>query len=412
MKRLPLGIDKFRKLRTGNFYYIDKTGMIADFLQNGAQVTLITRPRRFGKTLNMDMIKEFFDIDAKSADLFDGLAIMDTEWRSEINSRPVLFFSFRDCKGDEPILVYLIKQVLLREYQRFLHVSKNLDEMDADQYRKVLDCLMAGDTNTVPISNAIAFLSKLVSQYYGKNPLIMIDEYDTPMTSAYTEGCYEKLRMFFTALYGSALKGNDYLDMALMTGIQRVAKENIFSGLNNLYVCTVNSESYSQYFGFTEQETSTLLQDYGLAMDESVKAMYDGYRFGSTEIYNPWSILSYARDKALMPYWVNTSANALIRQLLCKTTPEFFDQFDKLILEHQVAVTINSATSYFELESEATLWGLLLNSGYITVEKQINLLTGFCLVRIPNQEVTQEFRTIVASYTKLGDSLLGEFSAI
>ena len=333
MKRLPLGIDKFRELRSRNCYYVDKTMLLADFLENGFKVTLITRPRRFGKTLNMDMVKEFFDIDAESEDLFHGLAIMHTKWRKEINSRPVLSFSFRDSKGDEALLIYLIKRELLREYQRFQHTAQTLDEMDADQYQKVLDCLLAGDTNTVPISNAIAFLSKLVSQYYDKNPLILIDEYDTPMTSAYTEGCYEKLRMFFTALYSSALKGNDYLDMALMTGIQRVAKENIFSGLNNLYVCTVNTESYSQYFGFTEQETALLLQNYSLSLDNNVKSMYDGYRFGNTEIYNPWSILSYAKEKTLMPYWVNTSTNALIRRLMSKTTPEFFNQFDRLILE-------------------------------------------------------------------------------
>lgn len=408
MRKLPLGIDKFRKLRQENFYYLDKSMLIAEFLETGAQVTLVTRPRRFGKTLNMDMVKEFFEIGAESARLFEGLAIMNTKWKAEMNTRPVLFFSFRDCKGEKDTLIYLMKQELLREYQRFQFAARDLDEIDGTHYRRVLDCLLLEETDTIPISNAIAFLSKLVSRHYGKSVLILIDEYDTPMTSAYTEGCYQKLRSFFTALYGSALKGNDYLDMALLTGIQRVAKETIFSGLNNLYVCTVNSESYSEYFGFSPKETETILKEYGLSLDRQVKEMYDGYRFGSREIYNPWSILSYAKEKELIPYWANTSDNGLIRQLLEKATPEFFTQFDRLILDGEVSVTANIITTFFELEEEATLWGLLLNSGYITVKAFLDILTGFCTVRIPNQEVVQEFKTIVAAYTRLGASLLSQ----
>ena len=272
-KALPLGIDGFRKLLEGDYYYTDKSMLIADFLKTGAEVTLITRPRRFGKTLNMDMVREFFDIEANSKDIFSGLAIMDTSWKEAMNTTPVISLSFRDCKGDKAILIFLIKQELLREYRRFEHCAKDLAPMDQTIYNEIIGCLVKSDEEIVPISRAIAFLSQIVSEYYHKNPIILIDEYDTPMTSAYTEGFYDELRSFFTALYASALKGNPYLDKALLTGIQRIAKENIFSGLNNLVVCTVNDRAYSEYFGFNPQEAQALLESYGLELNDEVKKM-------------------------------------------------------------------------------------------------------------------------------------------
>lgn len=407
-KALPLGIDGFRKLREGDYYYTDKSMLIADFLKTGAEVTLITRPRRFGKTLNMDMVREFFDIEANSKDIFSGLAIMDTSWKEAMNTTPVISLSFRDCKGDKAILIFLIKQELLREYRRFEHCAKDLAPMDQTIYNEIIGCLVKSDEEIVPISRAIAFLSQIVSEYYHKNPIILIDEYDTPMTSAYTEGFYDELRSFFTALYASALKGNPYLDKALLTGIQRIAKENIFSGLNNLVVCTVNDRAYSEYFGFNPQEAQALLENYGLELNDEVKKMYDGYRFADQEMYNPWSLISYASSHELAPCWVNTSSNTLIRQTVLKASDSFLRQFDELILNGSIKTMVNLSTSFFELQDDATLWGLLMNSGYVTVNRVLNLQARLYEIRIPNSEVGQEFQNIVAQRTRIESGYLAE----
>ena len=407
-KALPLGIDGFRKLREGDYYYTDKSMLIADFLKTGAEVTLITRPRRFGKTLNMDMVREFFDIEANSKDIFSGLAIMDTSWKEAMNTTPVISLSFRDCKGDKAILIFLIKQELLREYRRFEHCAKDLAPMDQTIYNEIIGCLVKSDEEIVPISRAIAFLSQIVSEYYHKNPIILIDEYDTPMTSAYTEGFYDELRSFFTALYASALKGNPYLDKALLTGIQRIAKENIFSGLNNLVVCTVNDRAYSEYFGFNPQEAQALLESYGLELNDEVKKMYDGYRFADQEMYNPWSLINYANSRELIPSWVNTSSNTLIRQTVLKASDSFLRQFDELILNGSIKTMVNLSTSFFELQDDATLWGLLMNSGYVTVNRVLNLQARLYEIRIPNSEVGQEFQKV---YKRIVSSCTSYFDA-
>lgn len=354
------------------------------------------------------MVREFFDIEANSKDIFSGLAIMDTSWKEAMNTTPVISLSFRDCKGDKAILIFLIKQELLREYRRFEHCAKDLAPMDQTIYNEIIGCLVKSDEEIVPISRAIAFLSQIVSEYYHKNPIILIDEYDTPMTSAYTEGFYDELRSFFTALYASALKGNPYLDKALLTGIQRIAKENIFSGLNNLVVCTVNDRAYSEYFGFNPQEAQALLESYGLELNDEVKKMYDGYRFADQEMYNPWSLINYANSRELIPSWVNTSSNTLIRQTVLKASDSFLRQFDELILNGSIKTMVNLSTSFFELQDDATLWGLLMNSGYVTVNRVLNLQARLYEIRIPNSEVGQEFQNIVAQRTRIESGYLAE----
>lgn len=394
-KPLPLGIDSFRKLREGDFYYSDKSMLIADFLRSGAQVTLITRPRRFGKTLNMDMVKEFFDIDADSNAIFDGLSIMDTEYRNQMNTRPVIFLSFRDCKGDRETLVSLIKLELLREYKRFAHIALKLTAIEKIVYDKTIDSLVKGDVDVIPVLTSIAYLSELVSKYYKINPIIIIDEYDTPIISAYLEGCFNDLRHFFTALYGAAFKGNPYMEKALLTGVQQLDKENILSGLNNSVICTVNDEAYRQYFGFDAEDAQRLLETYGLELTNDVREMYDGYCFGGMEAFNPWSLLSYADSGKLIPYWDNTSSNTLIQKSVLAADQDFFDQFNELILEGSVKVQSKLLTSFLEMEENATLWGLLLNAGYVTTMRDLDLLMEFYEVRIPNREVRQEFQSII-----------------
>lgn len=407
-KPLPIGVDSFRKLREGNYYYIDKSMMIADWLTDSAEVTLITRPRRFGKTLNMDMVKEFFDIDTDSKSIFEGLAIMDTPWKEQLNSQPVIFLSFRNCKDIKPNMMKLLKEEIRREYERFEPACRALTGSKQDEYKKIMESLMSGDVDWLPINSSIAFLTQAVSLHYNKNPLLLIDEYDTPMTSAYSEGYYEDMRSFFTAIYATALKGNTFLDKALLTGIQRIAKENIFSGLNNLKVCTVADSKYAQYFGFDETEANAIMRANGLQLDASVKEMYDGYRFGGKEVYNPWSLLNYADDGTLLPYWVNTSSNALIRKCILEADDIFMENFDELIADGYTNVSVLLDTSFFELSDNDTRWGLLLNAGYITLENRMDLLSGFCQVRIPNFEVKREFREIVAQRTQLGHSRLNK----
>lgn len=407
-KPLPIGIDNFRKLREAGYYYTDKSMLIADWLSDGSEVTLITRPRRFGKTLNMDMVKEFLDIDTDSRSIFEGLAVMNTPWKEQLNSRPVIFLSFRNAKDIKPNMMKLLKSEIGHEYQRFHEALEALTGQSRDEYQKISASLATGDEDWLPINEAIAFLTQAVSLYYGKNPVLLIDEYDTPMTSAFADGYYDELRPFFTALYATALKGNPYLDRALLTGIQRIAKENIFSGLNNLRICTVTVPRYDQYFGFTEQEASELLETYGLLLNENVKAMYDGYRFGNRELYNPWSIINYASDGTLVPYWVNTSSNALIRKNILAADSDFFHCFEELVEDGTTEVAVLLDTSFFELRKTETLWGMLMNAGYITQVDEMDPLSGFCTVRIPNQEVKREFQAIVAQYTRIGESSLKE----
>ena len=274
----------------------------------------------------------------------------------------------------------------------------NLDQFDQAEFDRIFASLASRDAQYVPISNAIAFLSKLVANYYHKPVVLLIDEYDTPMSSAHSNGCHEELRSFFTTLFSTALKGNPHLDMALMTGIQRIAKENIFSGLNNLLVCTAESDRYADCFGFTERETGLLLEEYGLRLDDSVKSMYDGYRFGDVELYNPWSILNYASERKLVPYWVNTSSNGLIRTRLEQASPDFQAQFDELIMNGEVFATVDLQTGTYEGGGDAALWGLFVNAGYLTFSGESGDSTGLRCLRIPNGEVRDEFKGIVAQH--------------
>lgn len=288
VKRLPIGISEFRNIIENGGYYVDKTLLIADWLQSfRGGVTLITRPRRFGKTLNMTMLRAFFDMTQDSRDLFAGLAIAKTGYMAEMNQYPVIYLSLKDCKGGMDEMLRCLFRQLLEVYQTgYDHLQP--DSFDKARLERIVDVLLNEKTaEHAAVNNSILFLSKLLYAHHGKKVLLLIDEYDTPMVSAYEGGYYEDVRSFFRSLYGTALKDNPYLERAMLTGIHRMAKENIFSGLNNLEVCTVIDEKYRQYFGLMPEETETLLQDYGLALDESVKSMYDGYCFGGQDIYNP-----------------------------------------------------------------------------------------------------------------------------
>ena len=397
MKRLPIGNDEFREIREKDYYYIDKTMLISDFLAAGDKVTLIARPRRFGKTLCATMLREFFDMNVDSSDIFKGLKIMETECSDQMNSRPVIYMSFRNCKGkDMDFLAYQMRAELSREFNRFAEIWKSdlqTKTYAVRQFQQMLNLLDNRDLAPKYMTTALADLTRVIHEYYKVPPLLIIDEYDQPIISSYEHGYHEEMGDFFSAFYGAGLKGNPDLDQAILTGIQRVAKESIFSQLNNPKIYTVMTERYSSYFGLTEAETAELLTYYGRTFNKQVKKMYDGYHFANQELYNPWSVLNYADSGYLDNYWVNTSSNFLIRQALESASKGFWDDFDKLAAGMSTTVWLNLDTSYTERESNYSLWGLLVNAGYATVEKRVD--ANSAIIRIPNEEVMSEFIVLV-----------------
>lgn len=396
-KAIPIGISDYRKLKENEYYTVDKSMMIADFLRRKNEVTLITRPRRFGKTLNMSMMAEFFDITKDSQTIFQDTAIMRTEYADQMNSYPVIYLTFADAKNDVFNVVNSIKNRLIDEYVRYDYVFEDIPALLLPTYQTIIQSLSQSDTTSLQgISEAISFLSKRLEKYYHKKVMLFIDEFDTPFIEAHVGDFYEELHGNLSLLLSSALKNNNSLQYAMLTGIQRVAKENIFSGLNNPKVCTVADQEYAQYFGFTEEETKKFLAYYGLDLTDEVKDMYDGYRIGNQEIYNPWSIINYADTKELNAYWVNTSANKMIRNAMEQCDSTFKDGYDTLIREGTIETTVLMETSFFEQSQTSSLWGLFVNAGYLTIEKKVDIYNSEYRLRISNSEVLKEFSSLTA----------------
>lgn len=392
MKAIPTGVYDYRELKQENYYSVDKTLMIKDFLERKSKVTLVTRPRRFGKTINMSMMSEFFDITKDSKEIFKGTKIMDTPYASELNQYPTIFISFADAKENKETIVKYIKTQLQNEYIRYHFIFNQLNELEQNDYLYILEGLKNKNNGILnDVDNAIVFLMRCLKKYYGKDVMLFIDEYDTPFIEAKTGNFYQELKGSLATLLRSSLKNSEDLKYAFITGIQRVAKENIFRDLNNLDVYTVCDREYSEYFGFDSDETKKLLEYYGLELNNEVKEMYDGYHIGNQDIYNPWSIMNYAKRKKLISYWVNTSANSMIKTALKQANYTFKNQYDKLIKDGKLDTYVSMQTSFFEEADNSTLWGLFVNAGYLTVTKEIDLLKGKYRIEIPNKEVKQEF---------------------
>ena len=392
MKAIPTGVYDYRELKQENYYSVDKTLMIKDFLERKSKVTLVTRPRRFGKMINMSMMSEFFDITKDSKEIFKGTKIMDTPYASELNQYPTIFISFADAKENKETIVKYIKTQLQNEYIRYHFIFNQLNELEQNDYLYILEGLKNKNNGILnDVDNAIVFLMRCLKKYYGKDVMLFIDEYDTPFIEAKTGNFYQELKGSLATLLRSSLKNSEDLKYAFITGIQRVAKENIFSDLNNLDVYTVCDREYSEYFGFDSDETKKLLEYYGLELNNEVKEMYDGYHIGNQDIYNPWSIMNYAKRKKLISYWINTSANSMIKTALKQANYTFKNQYDKLIKDGKLDTYVSMQTSFFEEADNSTLWGLFVNAGYLTVTKEIDLLKGKYRIEIPNKEVKQEF---------------------
>lgn len=401
-KAIPLGVVDYETLKNLNYYFIDKSMMISEFLRRKSTVTLITRPRRFGKTINISKLASFFDMTKDSKELFKDTKIVETEYISEMNQYPTIFISFANAKNEKWNVVKEIKLQLRKEYDRYAHVfEQKMTVFEQNEYESLVQGLMTKNDGLLDnITDALSFLMERLEKYYHKKVMVFIDEYDTPFIEAHVGGYYEELRGGLSSLLHNALKTSTSLHYAMMTGIQRVAKENIFSDLNNLVVCTVKDPEYSQYFGFTEEETKQTLEYYDLSLNDEVKSMYDGYHFGEHDIYNPWSILNYASRKVLEPYWVNTSSNTMIKKAISSSDEAFERGYEELIRNGKLETTVKMDTSFFEVNNTENLWGLLVNAGYLTLHKTISIQDSLYIIKILNQEVQLEFRKLTAYHLK------------
>lgn len=369
-RTVGIGIQSFDKIRENNYFYIDKTSFIKEWWESGDDVTLITRPRRFGKTLNMSMVEEFFSIDyTNRGDLFDGLSIWEEEkYRKLQGTYPVISLSFANIKEnnyqDTRKKICQLLAGLYTDYA-FLLDSEVMREGDKEFFRRV-----TAEMDDVDATMAIHYLSKFLYLYYGKKAIILLDEYDTPMQEAYVDGYWNQLVSFTRSMFNSAFKTNPWLERAIMTGITRVSKESIFSDLNNLKVVTTTSNEYAESFGFTEKEVFEALDEYGFTAEkQDVKQWYDGFIFGNhKDIYNPWSILNYLDTGKLSTYWANTSSNSLVGKLLREGNRKIKEKFEALLQGQVIQTTIDEQIVYNQLDNdESAIWSLLLASGYLKV---------------------------------------------
>ncbi|MEX6494657.1 AAA family ATPase [Fusobacterium animalis] len=404
MKRIGIGLSDFKHLIEENFYYFDKTKFIDEVIKDGAQVKLFTRPRRFGKTLNMSMLKYFFDI--KEADenrkLFKDLYIEETESFKEQGQYPVIFLSLKDLKATSwEEMEKDIKSTITSLFLEYEAIYYELGEFDRPLFKKIA-------TKEVDIGNlkeVLKFLTKILYEKYNKKVVVLIDEYDSPLVSAYINGYYEKAKNFFKTFYSIVLKDNSYLQMGVMTGIIRVIKAGIFSDLNNLRTYTILSDVYTDSYGLTEEEVEKSLKDYGLEYEISkVKDWYDGYKFGNSEVYNPWSILNFLQDKELRAYWVDTSGNDLINDVLKKITKDTVRALERLFNGEGLRQNISGTSDLSKLLDENELWELLLFSGYLTIEEKIDQKNY--ILRLPNKEVKELFKdSFLEKYFGRGNKL-------
>ena len=411
MKKLPIGLSDFKKLIEGNYYYFDKTNFIDEIIKDGSEVKLFTRPRRFGKTLNMSMLKYFFDIKEaeENKKLFKDLYIEKTENFKEQGQYPVIFLSLKDLKADnwESMANYL-KVLISNLCLENKYLLKNLDSFDKDLFESYIN----KNAKTESLKDTLKFLTRILYEKYNKKVVVLIDEYDAPLVSAYHNKYYEKAKDFFKTFYSSVLKDNVYLQMGVMTGIIRVIKAGIFSDLNNLNTYTILSDFYPNCYGLTEEEVKKALINYNLEYEMGdVKDWYDGYKFGKSEVYNPWSILNFLHAKELRAYWVDTSGNDLINDVLKIVRKDIIRDLKKLFDGKGLKQNLSGTSDLSRILSEEEIWELMLFSGYLTVEEKID--EDYYILRLPNREVRRLFkRTFIEKYFGRGNKLIDLMEAL
>ncbi|WP_338948802.1 AAA family ATPase [Fusobacterium nucleatum] len=404
MKRIGIGLSDFKELIEEDFYYFDKTKFIDEIVKDGAKVKLFARPRRFGKTLNMSMLKYFFDI--KKADenkkLFKNLYIEKTDSFKEQGQYPVVFLSLKDLKAIT--LEEMERKIIITLSDFFSEYEYLLNELTGVSFENLKNIIYKKSTID-DLTTTLKFLTKILYEKYNKKVVVLIDEYDSPLVSAYINGYYERAKNFFKTFYSTVLKDNSYLQMGVLTGIIRVIKAGIFSDLNNLSTYTILSDVYTDSYGLTEEEVEKSLKDYGIEAEISkVKDWYDGYKFGDSEVYNPWSIINFLRFKELRAYWVDTSGNDLINDVLKKMTKDTVKALEKLFDGEGLRQNISGTSDLSKLLDENELWELLLFSGYLTIEEKVDQKNY--ILRLPNKEVKELFKdSFLEKYFGRGNKL-------
>lgn len=413
-KPLPIGVDNFEKLITRGYYFIDKSLFIKELLDKKGDVNLFTRPRRFGKTLNMSMLQYFFEdmrdkhgLKKENGYLFEGMKIMDEGERyiSCMGQYPVISLTLKAGKQPDFEMAYaLLCRQISNEYKRHRYLLEgNLSEEDAEKYREI----MAEKADSESYADSLQFLSNCLYDHFGKKTIILIDEYDVPLENAYMRGFYDEMIDFIRSLFESALKTNDSLEFAVMTGCLRISKESIFTGMNNLKIFSILADNYGEYFGFTEQEAQKICGDYGLAENYAqLREWYDGYLFGKAEVYNPWSTIQYVfdhyenPDAFPEPYWANTSGNAVVRKLIDLADRSVKDELEVLIAGGTIEKPVHEDITYAEIyESMDNLWNFMFFTGYFkNVGERFENRVRYLTLKIPNQEVLYIFENKVRGW--------------
>ena len=413
-KKFPIGIDGFEKIRTNDFYYVDKTLFIKELLQNWGEVNLFTRPRRFGKTLNMSMLKCFFEIGSEPA-LFDGLKIAQEKELCEkyMGKFPVIFISLKSVGGLQyDSAVAALRTVIGNEAGRFrfLRESPMLDESDINSYNQLVNVDAKGSSRyAMPddaLIDSLKTLSLLLEKHYGQKVILLIDEYDVPLDKAFQNGYYDEMVNFIRSLFDNGLKTNDSLYFAVLTGCLRISKESIFTGLNNPKVHTISDVRYDEYFGFTNADVDELLEFYGLsAYKDTIKGWYDGYRFGDTDVYCPWDVINYCDELLAAPntspknYWANTSGNDLIRRMLKNASLTTKNEVEELLNGGQITKRIKQELTYREVDdSIENVWSVLYATGYLTGMHVEQEAADIFRLWIPNGEIRKLFYELVEDW--------------
>lgn len=402
---LPIGVENFEDLRRNGYYFVDKTLFIKELLDMKGKVNLFTRPRRFGKTLNMSMLRYFFETGkADNSELFQGLKIMDEgeKYLTHMGQYPVISISLKSMK--QPVYedaFYCLQEELAGEFKRHDELLSRLPyEADREKYLRFI----GRKAEPKEYLGSLKFLSECLFRFYGRKAVILIDEYDVPLENAYFSGFYDRMVSVIRALFESALKTNDYLEFAVVTGCLRISKESIFTGLNNLNVVSITSDSFAEHFGFVPEEVEQMLKDYGLEDNlETVKQWYDGYRFGETEVYNPWSVINYVnscyRDKKAFakPYWSNTSSNSIVRNLVEHADISVKQEIEALIEGGTITKPIHEDITYDDMDStQDNLWNFLFFTGYLKkIREEQDGETIRMEMAIPNSEVRYVYKNAV-----------------
>lgn len=402
---LPVGVENFEEIIDKGYYYVDKTLLIRDLIDLRGKVNLFTRPRRFGKTLNMSMLRYFFEkTEEDRRHLFQGTKIMDAgeKYRSEMGKYPVISLSLKSMKqGSYEEAFHCLKEEIADEFKKHLEL---LGKLETEDDRKKYDQLANRRAPGEEYLNSLQFLSQCLYSCYGSKAVILIDEYDVPLESAYFRGFYDRMVDLIRSLFESALKTNDALEFAVVTGCLRISKESIFTGLNNLNVISITDKTYAEHFGFTQEEVDRMLERYGLMEKrEDVKRWYDGYQFGDTEVYNPWSVINYVnssyRDKDVLfkPYWSNTSSNSIVRTLVEKADISAKQEIEALIDGQTITKPIHEDITYDEMDStQENLWNFLFFTGYLKkISEYQNGEDIYVEMAIPNSEVRYIYKNAV-----------------